>query len=165
MALTREDYVIQSVQDYLRTRLDARGYKENDQFKLLDAYTGGEIETPLNFNYIASGFNFDDGGRQAEMGSSLISRVYTIEFFIFGRTATWGRNLANAIKFSLEFDGIIPLLDITKARPHPELGDVLVLESVSAERQIIPDPPDYQRYVWTVHLKVEDVYDARLAVA
>lgn len=163
MALTREDFVIQSVQDYLRERLEARGYRADDQFFLLDAYTGGEIASPLQKSYIASGFNFDDGGRQAELGSALVSRIYTIEFFVFGTTATWGRNLANAIKFSLEFDGIIPLLDITRPRPHPETGEVLTLDSVSAERQVIQDPAEYQRYVWTVHLKVEDIYDARLA--
>lgn len=163
MAVTREDFVVQSVQDYLRERLEARGYRANDQFFLLDAYTGGEIQSPLQKSHIASGFNFDDGGRAAEMGSSLIRRLYTIEFFVFGLTATWGRNLANSIKFSLEYDGIIPLLDITRARPHPETGEVLVLDSVSAERQPIQDPADYQRYVWTVHLRVEDIYDSRLA--
>jgi hypothetical protein len=163
MALTREDYVVQSVQNYLKLRLEERGYTEGDHYTLIDAFTGGEIESPLKKSHVASGFNFDDGGRQAELGSSLVTRVYTIEFFVFGVTATWGRNLAQAIKFALERDGIIPLVDIAQPHPHPATGEVLTLESVSAERQVIQDPADWQRYVWTVHLKVEDIYDARMA--
>lgn len=163
MALTREDFVIQSVEEYLKDRLAARGYKLGDQFVLIDAYTGGEIPSPMTKTHVAMGFNFDDGGRQAELGSALTTRVYTVEFFIFGVDSTWGRNLAQAIKFSLEFDGVIPLLDITQPQPHPQLGEFLDVESASAERQVIQDPPDWQRYVWTVHLKVEDIYDARLA--
>lgn len=163
MALTREDYVVQGTQDYLKERLAERGYKVGDQFTLIDAFTGGEVQSPLEKSAIASGFNFDDGGRQAELGSSLIARLYTIEFFVFGVTATWGRNLANSIKFSLEHDGVIPILDLTKPRPHPETGEILTVESVSAERQVVQDPAPHERYVWTVHLKAEDIYDARLA--
>lgn len=163
MALTREDLIVQSVQDYLKERLSERGYTAGDQFTLIDAFTGGNIESPLQKSVIAAGFNFDDGGKQAELGSSLITRTYTIEFFVFGVTATWGRNLANSIKFSLERDGIIPVLDLTKPRPHPETGEVLTVESVSAERQVVQDPAPHERYVWTTHLRVEDIYDARLA--
>jgi hypothetical protein len=163
MALTREDFVVQSVEEYLKTRLAARGYKKDDQFVLLDSYTGGQLESPLKKSHIAAGFDFDDGGRQAELGSSLIFRVYTIEFIVFGTTATWGRNLAQAIKFSLEHDGLIPLVDIAQAAPHPDTGEVLVLDSVSAQRVPVKDPADYERYVWTVSLKVEDTYDSRMA--
>lgn len=163
MAVTREDYVVQSVEEYLKTRLAERGYKKDDQFILLDTYTGGSLPSPLSKTHIAAGFDFDDGGQAAELGSSLIKRLYTIEFIVFGITATWGRNLAQAIKFSLEHDGAIPIVDIAQPAPHPLTQEAIVVDSVSAQRVPVNDPADYERYVWTVSLKVEDVYDARMA--
>lgn len=160
MAITREDLVTQSVQDYLREQLfTVRGYPE-DRIELLDSWHGEKLPTPLEKNYIATGYNFDDGGRAAEMGSDLTVRLYTIEFFVFGQTPTWGRNLANAVKFSLENDGLIPLLDIANA--GKPVIDHLPLISVSAERQVINDPAEWERHVWTVHLRVEDTYYATL---
>lgn len=160
MAITREDLVTQSVQDYLREQLfDVRGYPE-DKIELMDAFQGEAIETPMRKNYIATGYNFDDGGSQAELGSSLTDRLYTIEFFVFGMTSTWGRNLANAVKFSLENDKLIPLLDISQ--PWKPQIDVLPLVSVSAERQIVRDPSEWERNIWTVHLRVTDTYYANL---
>lgn len=160
MAITREDMVTQSVQDYLREQLfTVRGYPQ-DKIELMDAFQGDPIETPMRKNYIATGYNFDDGGTQAELGSSLTDRLYTIEFFVFGMNSTWGRNLANAVKFSLENDKLIPLLDISDAN-KPQI-DVMPLVSVSAERQIIRDPAEWERNIWTVHLRVQDTYFATL---
>lgn len=160
MAITREDLVSQSVQDYLRDQLfNVRGYPQ-DRVELMDAWQGEPLDTPLQKNYIALGFSFDDGGQQGEMGSDLTVRLYTIEFFIFGQSPTWGRNLANAVKFSLENDKLIPLKDISD--PAKPVIDQLPLLSVSAERQPIPDPAEWQRNVWTVHLKIEDTYFANL---
>jgi hypothetical protein len=76
MALTREDFIVQSVEEYLKARLAARGYKKDDQFVLLDSWTGGKLPSPLGKTHIAAGFDFDDGGRAAEIGSSLMVRVY-----------------------------------------------------------------------------------------
>lgn len=160
MALTREDFVVQSVEEYLKARLLARGYKKDDQFVLLDSWTGEAI-TPFDKNHIAAGYDFDDGGRAAELGSSLVRRIYTIEFIVLGITPTWGRNLAQGIKFSLEFDGMIPIADITQPHPHPLTQEILTVESVSAQRVPVKDPADWERNAWTVSLKVEDVYDAR----
>lgn len=162
MGLTREDYIVQGVESYAKARLTERGYNTGDQFEFLESYTGKEIATPMSKSYIAAGYNFDDGGRGAELGSALIERVYTIEFFVFGQTATWGRNLAQSIKFSLERDGVIPLIDVSD-KTLPEEAEYLTVDSVSAERQIVKDPAEWERYVWTVHLKVTDIYDAQLA--
>lgn len=160
MSLTREDFVTQSVEEYLKARLAERGYKKDDQFVLLDSWTGGAI-TPFSKNHIAAGYDFDDGGKAAELGSSLVRRLYTIEFIVLGISALWGRNLAQGLKFSLEFDGMIPIADITQPHPHPLTQEALDVTSVSAQRVPVKDPADWERNVWTVSLKVEDTYDAR----
>lgn len=157
--ISREDMVTQSVQTYARHQIfDVRGYsptkvefRESFNFQMTDAFER---------NLIAFGFNFDDDGEQAEMGSSLKRRLYTIEFFIFGLTNTYARNLANVLKFALEGEGVIPLLDISQT-PPVEI-DALVVEGVSAERQIVHDPEPWQEFVWTTHLRVEDTYFASL---
>lgn len=162
MALTREQYVTQSVEDYLREQLfNVRGYPE-DQVEIKDSFTGEPKDTPLTKNWVAAGFNFDDGGRQAELGSTLVKRMYTIEFFVFGLNATWGENLSNGIKYSLENDLAIPIVDIA-VEGRPQTSEVLEVLSVAAQREPINDPPAWQRFTWTVRLKVEDYYDARLA--
>lgn len=161
MALTREQYVKQSVDDYLRHQLfTVRGYP-TDQVEIKGSFQGDQVETPLTKNWVAAGFNFDDGGRQAELGSTLVKRVYTIELFCFGKNATWGENLANAIASSLETDLAIPVVDIA-AEGRPPKGEFLEVLSVAAQREAIPDPPEWQRFTWTVKLRVEDYYDARL---
>lgn len=163
MALTREDYVQQSVQDYLRSTLfGTLGFPE-DQIDIIDAWDGQPLDSPLPKNVVASGFDFDDGGRAAEMGSDLTFRVYAIEFIVFGKTPTWGRNLANGVRSALEQDGVVPLVDISAAG-RPEI-DRLVVDSVAAARQNVPrDADEWLRYVWAVTLRLEDTYFARVVV-
>lgn len=157
MALTREDFVTQSVDIYLRRLLAEKGYGD-DQVEILDSFPHTRFDdTPLSKSYVCAGFNFDNGGKPAEMGSNLKERLYTIEFFIIGQNSTWAKNLANAVKFSLENDKIIPLVDITKA--SKEQIDALVLASVSGEHQPVNKPKPWQENIWTVHLRVEDCYD------
>ena len=94
------------------------------------------------------------------MGSSLKTRLYNIEFWVFGQTATYARNLANAVKFGLDAEGTIPLLDIAQV-PPVEI-DKLIVEGTSVDRQTIVDPEPWQRFVWTTKLVVEDTYFANL---
>lgn len=158
--ITREDMVEQSVQDYVRHALfQLRDYPES-QVEILDSFPFGRFEGPLEKNYVAMGFNFDDGGEQAELGSDLKRRLYTIQFFIFGLTTVYARNLANAVKFALDTEGVVPLKDIGQA--GAPLIDALIVENVSAERQIIPDPEPWQENVWTATLRVTDEYHASL---
>ena len=163
MAITREDYVTQSVDTYLRRLLAERGYK-TDTVELIAEYPHTRFkEEKLTKTFVASGFDFDDGAKQAEMGSNIKRRLYTIEFFIFGQTGVWGKNVANAVKFSLEHDGIIPLLDILVAE-RPTI-DALVVVAVNAQHEPVNNPLPWQEHVWTVKLRVEDTYDAGAAVS
>lgn len=156
MAIQREDMVEQSVQDYLRNMLfNVQGYPEG-QVGILDSFTAEEFEGSLDKNYVAVGFNFDDGGDEAEVGSTLTRKLVTIEFFVLGRTSTWGRNLKNALVSSFEQDKRVPLLNIGDvAKP---VIDYLPVLNVTGSREPIPDPAPWQKYVWTVLLRLEDEY-------
>lgn len=157
--ITREQLVTESVQRYARAALTEHGYLPTEVTMLESFPYGyiGELET----NLIATGFDFDNEGAQAELGSDLKVRLYTVSFFVFGKTATWAKNIAGAIKFALDAEPTIPLLDVGAAGA-PEI-DRLVLIGVSSEREIIQDPDPFQQFVWSATARVEDTYYARLA--
>jgi hypothetical protein len=161
--LTREDFVTQSVDKYLREVLFERHSYDEQGIELLPSFPHDRFDGPVDKNYVAVGFNFDDGGKQGEMGSNLKHRLYTIEFFIIGKSGTWAKNLAQAVKFALEADGTIPLIDVTQ--PTRPVIDSLVVASVSAEHQPIANPEPWQENIWTCHLRAEDTYDASAAIA
>lgn len=156
--ISREDLISQSVFDYMKDALVARGYGP-DKVAIIESWQG-QLSGELDKNYVAAGFNFDDQGEQAELGSDLKRRVYTIEIFVFGTTMTFARNIASVVKFVLERDGTIALLDYGQ-EGAPEV-DRLVVEGISTERQPIPEPEPWQRFVWVTSLKVEDTYRASL---
>lgn len=159
--VTREELVEQSVTDYLRDQMfNVRQYPAS-RVQLLDAFTENVFGAgPLNTNYLAIGFNFDDGGVQAELGSDLLRRTYTIEVWVIGQSAVEGRNLANAVRDSVESDGIIPLKDITD--PAAPVIDALIVDPVRAQRQPVPEPKPWQEFLWIVTVPVLDEYHARL---
>jgi hypothetical protein len=166
MAITREDYVEQSVQTYAKRQLfDVRGYPE-EQIDWLDSFDDNMFTATHepSKNYVASGFDFDDGGRAGELGSDLIRRLYTFEFFIIGLSSQWAKNLAQAIKFGIENDGVIPILDIADADAAPDWPqiDALILEDVTANRVMVQDPAPWQRHIWVTRCRVWDEYYARL---
>lgn len=160
MAITREDIINQSMQEYVRQQIfNVRNYPQ-DQIEILNAYPHNRFEGRLDKNYIAVGFDYDDEGRAGEVGSDLTIREYSIELFIFGISPVWGRNLANAVKFSLDKEKVLPLLDISQiGKPH---FDNLPILGVSAAHQIVPKPQPFEENVWVVSSRVEDTYYARL---
>lgn len=159
--ISREDLVEQSVTDFARNALFVeRGYS-SDHVELRESFPYTLEEAQFTKNIIATGFTFDDGGEQAELGSDLKVRLYTVQFLVFGRTATYGRNLAHVLKFAFDSAGLVPLKDI--AQPEAPVIDQLIVTRVSAERQIIGDPEPWQEFVWTTTLVVEDTYFAQLA--
>lgn len=161
--LTREQYVTESVNTFLRALLTAHGYSD-DQVVYLEEFPHTRFkENPLDKTYVTAGFNFDDPGKNAELGSNMKLRLYTMEFFVFGLTATWGKNVAGAVKFSLESEGIIPLLDISQIS-RPQI-DALVVLGASNQHEPIGEPLPWQEHVWTVRLQVEDIYDPATALS
>lgn len=160
--ISREDCIAQSVFQHVEEGLRARGYPEG-RVEMLEAFPYTRTEAQLDRSLVAAGFDFDDDGAQAEMGSSLKVRLYTIQFVIFGPNNTEARNIANVVKFIIDGandDGGIVLLDIAVV-PPVEM-DRLLVEAVTADRQIIADPEPWQENVWITTAKIEDTYFASL---
>lgn len=160
----RETLIAQSVFDFTVAALRERGYPE-EQVDFRDDFpydvVEGTVKT-LERNIVAIGFDFDDPGEPAEIGSDLMRRVYTIQFWTFGLEAAYGENLAHAIKFALQAQGSIPLRDYDQD-DSPEIDD-LGVTGVTSERQVVAtDPTPAQQNVWTTTLKVEDFYFASTA--
>lgn len=157
--VTREQCVIQSVEDFVEGGLMANGYAGvvdvRDAFPTLEERAAELLKTS-----IAIGFTFDDGGRRMELGSDLTQRVYTIEFWVFGRTSNEGENVAHTVRVLIErAEGTIPLKDVAVAGA-PVIDQLIVQDerAVTVTRQIASNPRAWDRFVWTVTVKVEDVY-------
>jgi hypothetical protein len=154
--VTREDMVEQSVSDYLREQIfTVRGYPP-DRVGMLEAFSESLLPTPLDKNYLAIGFNFDDGGTPAELGSDLLRRQYVIEVWVMGLSAAEGRNLANAVRDSMETESTVPLKDITA--PGAPIIDYLMVDPVRAQREPIGEPQPWQEFLWIVTIPVLDEY-------
>lgn len=157
--LSREDKAEQSVQDFLRAEMATRGYVEGERLHYLDSFPHDRLATPIDSNYIASGFSFDSGGKPLELGSNLKERIYTVEFFIFALDAKLGRNLANQVKDCLE-----PASDTIALKDYDQPGapvvDHLLVDSVWAAMQVIPDPRPWEKNAWVTTLRLRDEYYA-----
>jgi hypothetical protein len=156
--IDRETIIERSVDAYLRNQLfTVRGYP-TDKVQILDAYpTQTMMRRPLDRNYIAIGWSADDGGRQAELGSSLVRRRYTFDFYTFGTSRVWAKNLASVIRYSLESDQNIDLLD---PRDGTTVIDSVAVDYVAAQQALTTDPRPWQENCWIVRLRVEDYYDS-----
>lgn len=160
--VTREQKIEQSVQDYVRGMLFTRFNYPTDEVELLDAFPIKRFERALDKTYVALGYNFDDGGRQGEMGSDLKRRIYTVELWIFGASPVWGRNVANAVKAALEQEDTIPLKDI--ADPAQPVIDNMMIPPGGLRVQHVPmrDPRPWEENVWLCRVNLEDFYFAAL---
>lgn len=169
--MTRQDLIVQSAQDFMRHGLfDLRGL-DPTQVELLDAFDYEwvqEHQTGLDKDYIASGFNFDDGGKGLEMGSSLRSRNYTMEVLAFATTPDRGENLNAHLTFLWEQDPmLLPLLDYRQAQSsdsypmYPEIDRLVVLDA-RGMRLAHPAPEPWQRNTWQVMVRLYDEYDGSL---
>lgn len=158
--ISREDAITQSVQDHLRYNLyTVIGYPES-KVKIEDAFDARLFDekygdTALDKTYIAVAYQFDDGGKGLELGSTLTQFLHTIDFLILGHTPTWGRNVAHVVKAILMTDeGTIPLKDISLT-PAPVV-DQLVTEEVSVQREFTYEPRPWNQFAWTTRLRLYD---------
>jgi hypothetical protein len=160
--IPREQMVEQSVTDFVRDALGGR-YDVGD-VELVEKFDSEIRENGLDKTIVATGFNFDDGGTPAELGSSLLTMEHVVEFFVFGPTATWAQNVARSLQaILLAAEGTLPLLDYADAA-KPEIDRLIIAEDPGprAQREIVPDPEPWQEYVWTCRVRVQDTYDAAL---
>lgn len=154
--VSREQMVEESVNLYIKAALVGRGFGSN--YQMIESYPYGV--TKLDNNLIACGFEFDDGGKAFELGSNMKERKYTTEFFVFGMTLTWAKSLANAIKFGIEQDLVLPLVDPTQAG-NPQI-DILYVDLVHSRRQVIADPEPWQEFTYMVNCVLCDYYTPSL---
>lgn len=164
--------MVQSVQDYIRDELDERSYTES-VVEVIDAYSSKEFDGPLDKQYVSLAFGFDDGGKQAELGSDLRERTYTVQFYVFATTAQFGRNIASLIRDMIDAEGRIPLKDYNQSDPDedppveaPVVDHLMVAmpDGARAERVIVVDPKPWQEYAWLVQVRVTDTYYASQVV-
>lgn len=155
--ISRTDIIERSVELYVREQMyGVRAYPQ-DKVAMLDAYPSQDTQRrPLDRNYIAIGFTFDDGGREAELGSSLKRRLHTIDFHVFGTSRVWARNLASVLRSSLETDGVINLIN---PLDNAVIGYVDV-DYVAAQHHPVPNPRPWEENVWITRLRVIDFHSA-----
>lgn len=155
--LTREGMVEQSVESYVRDKLFGVGGYSADDVELLDSFPYNRFDGPLEKTFVAAGFNFDDGGAQAEMGSNMRRRQYTLTFFVFGKDPDWGKNIANVVKAAAESDAVIPLKNFGVDDP-PTVIDALMVDAASTQRQYVREPKPWEENIWTTMVKVTDEF-------
>lgn len=159
MAIERRDKTEQSVQDFLRAALVVKGYASADVV-LVDSFPYDQFKGALSVNYIAGGFNFDDGGKIAELGSDFTRRIYTMEFFVFGTSNTWGRNLGNTIEAIFEPATLVPVKDIgSTGQPT---GETMLVEESMSQKVVVRDPRPWEYFVYTARVRLLDEYYASL---
>lgn len=158
--IAREDMIVQSAQDHLREGLFTTVGYPPSKVELVDGFDARLFDEKfgdggLDKSYIAAAYQFDDGGRQAELGSALTRYLHTVDFLVLGWTATWGRNLAQVTKAILSTDeGSLPLRDYgTVGKP---IIDRLEIEEVSAQREFTFEPRPWNTFAWTVRLRLLD---------
>lgn len=156
MAVNRQYKVETSVQAYARVKLDDAGWG-TDRLSFMEEFPYEDFEGDLTkSNYCAFGFNFDDQGVPAELGSPLRRRIYTLEFFVFGVDELNAKSIANELKFAVDVDEMIPLLDVGEV--NPEVIDRLLVRGASAAKVLVNDPRPHERHVWLTTVRIEDEY-------
>lgn len=154
--VTREISVTQSIQDFIRAALTARGFPMA-QVEMQEAFNVRQFEGPVDKEYVALGFNFDVGGQPIEIGSNLRRYHHNIEVFVVATSAARGSSLAYAIRDDLEGAPSVPLKDLSQS--GAPVIDYLHVDPVRVERQPIPDPEPWQEFIWLVVIPVIDDYD------
>lgn len=157
MPVERSGKATQSAQDYLRVQLLAKGYPAAEVI-IVDSFPYDQFKGKLTVNYIAAGFNFDDGGRAGEIGSDFTRRVYLMEFFVFGVDSTYGKTLADTIKALFEPQALVPLRDI--GNTGELTGETMLVESSRSQHVPVRDPRPWEYFVYQVQVRMIDEYYA-----
>lgn len=159
----REELVEYSLLQYLREGLPAFGLvldkEDPDQnLNLREAFPTPEERTQeLDMTTLAFGFNIDDGGRPAELGSTLTTYVHTIMVWTFALEPRFGRRVAHAVKHVVRGgDGTIDLLDFNQ-EGDPAIDSLEVLKA-QVQHQVNVSPRPWDQYVWTTSINVSDTY-------
>lgn len=162
--LIREELVEASVMRAVRAGLPDYAYQlatGNDP-TTGDVYVREAFPTPeeraeeLNVTTLAFGFNIDDGGTPAELGSNLTTYVHTLVCWVFATEPRFGRRLAHTLKHLVRRDlDVLPLYDFNQDG-DPRI-DSLVVMKAQTRHEVNQSPRPWDRYVWTTSIAVRDI--------
>lgn len=125
--------------------------------------TPDERAEELTATTLAFGFNVDDGGMPAELGTSLTHYVHTLVVWVFALEPRFGRKVAYAIQHVCRVNpdtlpDTIPLLDFNADADAPPVLDSLMTLHVQVKHEGNSSPRPWDRYVWTASIGVRDTY-------
>lgn len=128
--------------------------------------TPDERAEELAATTLAFGFNVDDGGEPAEMGTTLTHYVHTLTAWVFALEPRFGRKVAYALQHIARRGGgtynllpdTLPLLDFNADSQNPPPLDPLLVFKAQVQHQGNQSPRPWDRYVWTCSIVVRDTY-------
>lgn len=121
--------------------------------------TPDERTAELTATTLAFGFNADDGGEPAELGTNLTKYVHALTCWVFGLEPRFARRVAFAIQHVCRVNlDIIPLLDFNADPDNPPVLDAMNVLKVQAEHQGNNSPRPWDKYVWTAVISLRDTY-------
>lgn len=131
----------------------------NANILLREAFpTQDERSQELTITTLAFGFNIDDGGEPAELGSNLTRYVHTLMCWTFGLEPRFTRRVAHTIKNICRRNlDIIPLFDFNQPDPAPEI-DALNVMRTQVRHEVNNSPRPWDQYVYTTAIAVRDIY-------
>lgn len=126
--------------------------------------TPDERNAELTATTLAFGFNVDDGGEPAEMGTSLTHYMHTLTCWVFALEPRFGRKVAYALQHIARRGGgaynLLPdtlaLLDFNANPAAPPVLDALLVYKAQTEHQANQSPRPWDRFVWTCSIVVRD---------
>ncbi len=143
--ISRTDALMQSIQSYIRTFLDANGY--SSLYSLEDDHPNSRT-SPLDKTIIVLGHDESGEAKDGELGGPLTFEPITFNLDVLGKDHRSGRNISSIIKEKLESGEPIPLYDYT-VNP-PVVQDYLpYVDGAIHTRIVFPNPFPWQQH-WNV---------------
>jgi hypothetical protein len=158
MPVERRTKVVESCKELVRGKLFQPGGYSTEDVSIVDALTGTQFTGKLDKTYVGAGYMFDDGGRQAEIGSDLQRYIWTVEYLVFAPNMTWGKSVADAVGAAFPVGDNIPLLDIGGSRAPT--GETAIVTYSQAQRVVVRAPRPWEEYIYQVRAKIEDYFYA-----
>jgi hypothetical protein len=161
--ILREELVELSVMRAITAGLPDFGYTlsgSDQDVKVREAFpTATERGEELTMTTLAFGFNSDDGGEQAELGSNLTRQESTLVCWVFALEPAFGRRLGFSVKhIARRYGDSIPLYDFNETPDDPPKIDTLQVLRVQTRHEVNNSVRPWDRYVWTTAIVVRDIY-------
>jgi hypothetical protein len=160
--LIREELVELSVLRAIRSALPDYGYTLGTDPAVADVNVREAFPAPeerngeLVITTVAFGFNIDDGGDAAEMGSNLTKYVHTLICWTFALEPRFGRRLAHTIKNIARRNlDVLPLYDFNQ-NTEPQIDAMNVMKT-QVRHEVNNSPRPWDQYVWTTAISVQDI--------